>query len=95
MQPDIRDDRGELPRETIDPDDFTGARLAGRQDGAGFALWSGTSFAAPYVAAKLAAELAGPLMSGSMATVPQRVEGLRKAKRRITDRLNEEGARRT
>ena len=35
-----RDDRVGMRRETIDPDDFTG----------GFALWSGTSFAAPYVA---------------------------------------------
>ena len=39
-----RDDRR---RETIDPDDFSG----------GFALWSGTSFAAPVIAGKLAAKL--------------------------------------
>lgn len=97
LQPEVRDDRGELRRETIDPDDFTGPRLPGRQGkvGAGFALWSGTSFAAPYVAAKLAEELAGPLMSGTLTTVPDRVEALRKAKKRVSDRLEKEGARRS
>jgi subtilisin family serine protease len=41
---------GEGPRSSIDPDDFTG----------GFASWSGTSFAAPY----LAGEIAAALLSG-------------------------------
>ncbi len=96
MQPDVRDDRGDLPRETIDPDDFTGPSVPGRhpEAGAGFALWSGTSFAAPYVAAKLAAELAEPLMSGRLTTVPDRVAALRRARRRVSDRLEREGARR-
>ena len=38
---------GEGWRETIDPDDFSG----------GFAIWSGTSFAAPMFAAEIAAKL--------------------------------------
>jgi hypothetical protein len=38
-------------RETIDPDDFSG----------GFAVWSGTSFAAPVAAGELACALVGKL----------------------------------
>ncbi|MGE9808745.1 S8/S53 family peptidase [Janibacter sp. G1551] len=38
-----------LPRATVDPDDFS----------SGFALWSGTSFAAPWIAGDIAAALTG------------------------------------
>jgi len=79
MQPSVRDDRGELPRETIDPDDLTG----------GFALWSGTSFAAPYAAARLAAELAEPLMAGALTTASDRVAALRKANKRVLRSLRD------
>ncbi len=42
-----------LARATIDPDDFTG----------GFAVWSGTSFAAPYVAGAIAHRIAGAVLT--------------------------------
>jgi subtilisin family serine protease len=55
IQAGTRDDVDDLRRETLDPDDFSG----------GFAVWSGTSFAAPYVAGKLAAAIAADTMAGS------------------------------
>ena len=42
-------------RQTVDPDDYRG----------GFAAWSGTSFAAPYVAGRIAAALAPSLASSA------------------------------
>lgn len=77
VQPGSRDDRGGVRRETIDPDDFTG----------GFAVWSGTSFAAPYVAGMLANELAKSLMSGAIVTPSERVEAMRAAEVSICDEL--------
>jgi subtilisin family serine protease len=50
--------RGDLlPRASIDPDDFTG----------GFAVWSGTSFAAPYVAGAIAHRFAQALGAQALA----------------------------
>jgi hypothetical protein len=46
-QPIARTEAYQRVRETIDPDDYTGR----------FALWSGTSFAAPLFAGRLAAKL--------------------------------------
>ena len=42
------------PRDSIDPDDFRG----------GFAVWSGTSFAGPLLAGRIAAHLAERLDTG-------------------------------
>lgn len=69
LQAEARNDRDDLRRETIDPDDFTG----------GFAAWSGTSFAAPYVAGMLSAKVAAALMSGKAGDDKDRVAGMRRA----------------
>jgi subtilisin family serine protease len=70
IQAGTRDDVGDLRRETLDPDDFS----------AGFAVWSGTSFAAPYVAARLAAAITADTMAGAAAVAGKaRADALRKA----------------
>jgi serine protease len=47
LEPEARTEAWQRKRESIDPDDYTGS----------FALWSGTSFAAPIFAGRLAARL--------------------------------------
>ncbi|HKP05782.1 MAG TPA: S8/S53 family peptidase [Microbacterium sp.] len=57
VQPDLVSDEYGRRRQTLDIDDF----------GSGFAVWSGTSFAAPVVAGRIAAELVGPRPGGAAA----------------------------
>ncbi|MGL4257877.1 MAG: S8 family serine peptidase, partial [Microbacterium sp.] len=60
---------GTLPRQSLDPDDWR----------SGFAIWSGTSFAAPYIAGRLAQAIAADLMHGSLKTPDERSKALREA----------------
>jgi subtilisin family serine protease len=74
---------GELPpgREALDPDDYSG----------GFAVWSGTSFSAPY----LAALVAGSLLEGA-GSLPLNVPGSQAAAERAVaalERLREKEKR--
>ncbi len=82
-QPGVRDDRDGIRRETIDPEDF----------GGGFALWSGTSFAAPVVAALLAAAISPKLMAGSLRLRHDRVKALRSAEKAVRKELRKRGPR--
>ena len=68
VQAGSRDDRDGYRRETLDPDDFSG----------GFALWSGTSFAAPFVAGMLARGISTAMMAGDRTAV-ERIAGLQDA----------------
>ncbi len=49
-------------RESIDPDDFRFLKDADGHDVGGFGLWSGTSFAAPVLAGRIAAGIAARLI---------------------------------
>ena len=69
VQAGTRDDRSGVRRETIDPDDFRG----------GFAMWSGTSFAAPYVAGMLARAIATDSMAGTLGKASKRVSVMKDA----------------
>jgi subtilisin family serine protease len=75
LEPVARTTAHGLVRESIDPDDFTG----------GFGVWSGTSFAAPFVAGRLAGALAGSLPpQGQPDPAGQRVARARGAVRKVT-----------
>ena len=62
-------------RESIDPDDFRG----------GFAIWSGTSFAAPLIAGAVASALdAGVLPKAGSVSVAERVKVASAALQKVT-----------
>lgn len=82
IQAGTRDDRADYRRETIDPDDFSG----------GFGLWSGTSFAAPYVAGMLARAVSERWMSGVVDSA-ERVKVIRGAGRAVLKELQARGPR--
>jgi subtilisin family serine protease len=77
VQAGTRADRLGMRRETIDPDDFTG----------GFALWSGTSFAAPYVAGRLALALVDPLAQAQLGA-DDCARALNRARDEVLDELS-------
>jgi subtilisin family serine protease len=87
-QPAVRDDLGGVRRETIDPDDYAGG------DAGGYAVWSGTSFAAPFVAGEILAAITPVLMSGALSR-EERIELLKKAESRVAERLEGVGPLRT
>jgi subtilisin family serine protease len=55
-------------RESIDPDDFRSLKDDQGRDRGGFGLWSGTSFAAPIVAGRIAASMADKLTDNARFT---------------------------
>ena len=63
-------------RESIDPDDFTG----------GFAVWSGTSFAAPVQAGRIAEKMVASMpLTGQKESASQAVDRAWKAVEKATD----------
>jgi subtilisin family serine protease len=63
LEPIARTHVDDRVRESIDPDDFRSGVDDDGNDLGGFAVWSGTSFAAPVMAGKLAAAMANQLMN--------------------------------
>jgi len=60
-------------RESIDPDDYR-SDTSGRVDEGGFGLWSGTSFAAPVIAGRLAASIGETVMRSGDGPARDRVK---------------------
>ncbi|MGL5825706.1 MAG: S8 family peptidase [Nocardioides sp.] len=69
LQPSARTTAFGLIRESIDPDQFS----HGGQAEGGYALWSGTSFAAPTVAGRIAAALGVEINDGDAKVTAQRM----------------------
>lgn len=75
MQSDVRSDEYGRRRETLDLDDFR----------SGFAVWSGTSFAAPLVAGRIARQLAVARSEPAVASAQTPVERAGKAVKTVLD----------
>jgi serine protease len=65
-------------RESIDPDDYQSGTRGRRAEG-GFGLWSGTSFAAPVIAGRIAAAIGSEVMKSTGPGVDRRGEAVTRA----------------
>ena len=71
--------------DAVDEQEFERLRDAG-----GFALWSGTSFAAPYVAGELLAHISPRIMGGAL-SLEERIDLLHEAESEVSARLAKAG----